>query len=118
MLVGGCGASDRGYVTGTVRLNGQPIGPGTINLQSTSDGPGAIAQFGEDGKFKVTSSGKKEGANVGEYSVTIHGESFGDEVVDPKAKSIIPARYANAATSQLTLKVEPGMKEVNFDLKP
>jgi hypothetical protein len=118
MFVAGCGASDRGYVTGTVRLNGQPIGPGIINFQSTSGGSGAMATFAEDGKYTVTSSGKKEGAKIGEYTVTIHGESFGDEVVDPKAKTIIPAKYSNATTSTLTLKVEPGTKEVNFDLTP
>ncbi len=60
LLVAGCGAGDRGKVTGTVRLNGQPVGPGTINLEPTGGGPGAMAQFGADGTFRVISSGKKE----------------------------------------------------------
>jgi hypothetical protein len=119
LTIAGCGGSDRGNVTGTVRVNGQPVGPGTISFEPTSGGPGAMAQFGADGKFKVHSSGKKEGAKVGEYLVSIvGGESFGDEIADPNAKGIIPARYGSTATSQLTVKVEPGTKEVDFDLKP
>jgi hypothetical protein len=115
----GCGRSDWGIITGTVRVNGQPVGPGSMILEPVASGaPGAIAHFGADGKYKLMSSGKKDGARVGEYRVSITGgESAGDEVVDPKANTLIPARYSDTTTSKLTLTVEPGTKEVDFDLK-
>jgi hypothetical protein len=119
VLFAGCSSNDRGYVIGVVRLNGQPVGPGTVVLEPVAPGmPGAIAPFGEDGKYKVVSSGKKEGAHVGEYRVTITAGDSGSENVDPKAKMKIPARYSNVATSNLTLTVEPKNNEKDFDLKP
>jgi hypothetical protein len=118
LLLGGCGSSDWGEVTGTVRVNGQPVGPGSISLEPVEPGkPGAVARFGEDGRYTVMSSGNKEGARVAEYRVAIVGGNAGDEVVDPNARSRIPAKYSDATTSNLTLKVEPGSKEQDFDLK-
>ncbi len=83
LALAGCGGSDWGYLEGTVKLNGQPVGPGTVTLEPiTGEGAGAIARFGEDGKYKVTSARRKEGAPTGEYRVLIHGgESFGEEQV-------------------------------------
>jgi hypothetical protein len=118
ILLVGCSSSDRGFVTGTVSVNGKPVGPGTITLEPIEGGPGAHAKFAEDGKFKVTSSGKKEGAQVGEYRVAIIGGDNVDELADPKGRAIIPAKYGDSSKSDLTLNVEAGAKEVNFDLKP
>jgi hypothetical protein len=118
-LVSGCGSSDWGEVTGTVRVNGQPVGPGSMNLEPVEPGkPGAVARFAEDGRYAVISSGNKKGARVGQYRVSIIGGAAGDEIVDPNAKGKIPAKYGNSATSNLTLTVEPGSKEQDFDLKP
>ena len=71
-----------------------------------------------DGKYKIISAGKKEGATVGEYRVTIHPNltDFGFEQTAKKAA--IPARYAKADTSGLTVKIERGTKQVDFELKP
>jgi hypothetical protein len=118
-FVGGCGSSDWGEVTGTVRVNGQPVGPGSMNLEPVEPGkPGAVARFAEDGRYAVISSGNKKGAHVGEYRVSITGGVAGDEIVDPHAKSQIPAKYGNSATSNLTLTVEPGSTTHDFDLIP
>ncbi len=119
-LTAGCGKSDWGYLKGTVLLNGQPVGPGMISLEPT-DGvrAGAMAVVGEDGKYSVISSGRKDGAHTGEYKVTIQGgEDFGEENSGPRPKSNIPARYANSATSDLTVTIEPGAKDYDFQLKP
>jgi hypothetical protein len=116
----GCGQGDWGYATGTVTLNGQPVGPGVITLEPVDgDRAGAIARFGEDGKFQVTSARRKEGAPVGEYRVLIQGgESFGEEQVGPKPASKIPQRYSKPGTSDLTATIKPGKQTINFDLKP
>ena len=34
LALAGCGKSDWGYVSGTVLVNGQPAGPGTITFES------------------------------------------------------------------------------------
>jgi hypothetical protein len=116
----GCGKGDRGYLSGTVLLSGQPVGPGTISLEPLDgDRAGATAAFGEDGKYTLMSAGRKEGAAVGEYRVLIYGgEGFGEERVGPRPKSKIPARYSNPQTSDLMVTIEPEKKTVDFDLKP
>src|SRR5688572_27003192 len=115
LTVCGCSGSDWGYLSGTVLLNGEPVGPGTITLQPVSgDRAGAVASFGADGKYTVMSAGRKEGARAGEYVVTIHGgEAFGEESVGPKPKTKIPARYSNSNTTDLTVTIEP--EETVFD---
>jgi hypothetical protein len=120
LILAGCGGSDWGYLEGTVKLNGQPVGPGTISLEPiTGEGAGAIARFGADGKYKVTSARRKEGAPTGEYRVLIHGgESFGEEQVGARPATQIPARYSKPQTSDLTVTIESGNKSVDFDLKP
>ena len=120
LTMAGCGGADWGYLEGTVLLNGQPAGPGTISLEPMEgDRAGAIASFGEDGKFAVRSAGRKEGAPTGEYRVLIYGgENFGEEQRGPRTESKIPARYSNPSTSELTVTIERGSQTVNFDLKP
>ena len=116
----GCGGGDWGYLEGTVRLNGQPVGPGTITLTPVNqEHAGAIAQFAEDGKYEVMSSGRKEGARTGEYIVTIRGgQGLSEESAGPAPPSKIPARYNNSQTSELTVTIEPGEQTHDFDLKP
>jgi hypothetical protein len=120
LMIAGCGKSDWGYLNGTVLLNGQPVGPGMISLQA-ADGlrVGATAYFGADGKYKVISSGRKDGAHVGEYLVAIQGgENLDEENSGPRPKSNIPARYASSTTSKLKVTIEPGTKTFDFNLKP
>jgi hypothetical protein len=120
LLAGGCGKADWGYLSGTVKLNGQPVGPGTITFEPTdAERAGSIASFGEDGQYTVISAGRKEGARVGEYRVLIQGGStFGEETVGPRPASKIPARYANPQTSDLKVTIESGSKTHDFELKP
>jgi hypothetical protein len=116
----GCGGSDWGYLEGTVTLNGQPVGPGTISLQPVSeDRAGATAGFGADGKFTVMSAGRKQGARTGEYVVVIRGgENLNEETVGRQPVSMIPARYSNPTMSDLRVTIQPGKNTVEFDLKP
>lgn len=120
LLIAGCGKQDWGYLHGTVKLNGQPVGPGTITFEPIdAQRAGSFAKFGEDGKYSVISAGRKEGARIGEYRVLIQGgTNFGEETVGPRPASKIPARYANAQTSDLKVTIESGTKEHDFELKP
>ena len=120
LLATGCGQGDWGELSGTVLLNGQPVGPGTITLEPVSaDRAGAIASFAADGKYTVMSAGRKEGAPTGEYPVMIHaGDSYGEETVGPKPKSQISPRYSNPNTSDLKVTIESGENTFDFNLKP
>ena len=125
LLIAGCVEKDWGYVTGTVTLNGQPIGPGSMMFEpmhpSSNTAPSAIAHFKEDGRYVLRSAGNREGAPVGEYRVLIHGrseETFGDEQIDPEAASRIPGRYLNFRTGGLTATVIAGGNTIDFHLEP
>jgi hypothetical protein len=120
LLAGGCGKGDWGYLSGTVKLNGQPVGPGTITFEPIdAERAGSFASFGEDGRYTVVSAGRKEGARIGEYRVLIQGgTAFGEESVGPRPPSKIPARYTNPKTSDLKVTIESGSKTHDFELKP
>lgn len=120
LVASGCGKSDWGYLRGTVKLNGQPVGPGTLQLQPIdATHAGAMASFGDDGNYSVFSSGRKDGAHTGEYKVIVSGgEEFGLEDPGPKPKSNIPARYSNSDTTDLKVTIEPGKQNFDFELKP
>ncbi|MEX2170307.1 MAG: hypothetical protein WD851_13420 [Pirellulales bacterium] len=121
----GCADENWGYVTGTVSLQGKPVGPGSMMFEPenppTMTTPSAIAHFREDGKYSLKSAGNREGAPIGTYLVMIHGrseESFGDEIVDPNHKSAIPGKYLNHRLSGLKATVKPGSQTIDFDLEP
>ena len=120
LVLTGCGEQDRGLLSGTVKVNGEPAGPGTITLEPVdSTRAGATAFFGEDGRYDVMSAGREKGAPVGEYRVLIHsGEEFGAESVGPPPESKIPSRYGTPGGSDLTVTIEPGNNTRDFDLAP
>lgn len=125
LSIPGCSDSNWGHVTGTVSLQGQPVGPGSLMFEpegaATASATSAIAHFREDGKYELKSAGNRKGAPIGTYLVMIHGrseESFGDEVVNPDQKSVIPHKYMNHRLSGLKATIKPGSQTIDFDLTP
>ncbi len=119
-LTVGCDQADWGELEGTVLLNGNPVGPGSITLEPI-DGShaGAVATFGEDGKYTAMSAGRRPGAKAGEYRVLIRGgENLTAETAEPQPPSKIPARYGRPGESDLTVSIEPGDNTKDFDLQP
>ncbi len=120
----GCGGDDASRVSGTVKLNGRPVGPGSLvfepaNLNS-ANAPSAVAQFNEDGAFKVRGPGNREETPPGEYIVTVQGNapgSAGDETVDPNFKTEIPARY-KLRDNGIKVTVKPGDNTIELKLEP
>jgi hypothetical protein len=93
----------------------EPENPATVTT------PSAIAHFREDGQYALKSAGNREGAPAGTYLVMIHGRGegvFGDEVVDPKQKSAIPAKYMNHRLTGLKATIKPGSQTIDFNLEP
>ena len=115
----GCGNGDRGTVTGTITLNGQPIGPGTIRFQPVdfrnSKVPSGADRFAEDGKYELETGRGKQGLAPGEYLVIIDGATTGNER-EPAQKSNIPSTYLNPTASGLKAIVKVGHNQIDFDL--
>jgi hypothetical protein len=120
LLTTGCSQEEWGYLEGVVRLNGSPVGPGAISLEPLDPSrAGAVARFGEDGKYSIMSARRKPGAPPGEYRVSIQGgENLTAETSGPPPKTKIPPRYGTPAGSNLTVTIEPGNNSKDFDLEP
>jgi hypothetical protein len=87
---------------------------------TSATAPSAVAQFNEDGAFKVRGPGNREETPPGQYIVTVQGNapgSAGAEVVDPNFKTEIPARY-KLRDGGIKVTVEPGDNTIDLDLKP
>ena len=66
LILQGCGGSSSGYngpwgqVTGTVQLDGKPIGePASITFMSSETGFAALGEVDESGKFRLKYNGAK-----------------------------------------------------------
>lgn len=132
----GCGRSDRpslGRVTGTVQYNGQPVAAGTIifEVANARSANGTIA----DGKIvEVTTYDPGDGVPVGEARIAVFATAAGGgaapaspaatpdakAVIDRNymgsAKSLIPDRYNDPATSGLTWTIKAGENVVELSL--
>ena len=102
----GDGAPSVTPVRGKVTFNGQPLTTGRVMTMPTA-GRGAGGEIKPDGTFELTTPDYGEGAIPGAHKVAVR--AFDDSgVTDPElvsGKSLIPARYANPMTSELTIEV-------------
>ena len=96
-------------VTGTVKYQGQPVTGGTLTFVSTKD-PLDVATC----KIRSTGTFAVADAPIGEAKVTIDTESTKPELGDRYIK--LPAKYLQAATTDLTRTIEPGENKIDFDL--
>ncbi|MDP1798512.1 MAG: hypothetical protein Q8K78_13555 [Planctomycetaceae bacterium] len=123
VVMNGCGA-DTGLklvpVTGTVRLDGQPLPRGSITLRPESSKDGWEQPTGSieaDGMYAVYTQGRA-GAPPGRYRVVIF--ATGSPVDQNGAAhpglpvSLIPAMYNDPAQTPLKVDVAPGVK-TQFD---
>jgi hypothetical protein len=118
----GCGAREQEQlapVTGVVLLDGKPLHSGSV-ITMPERGRGAKGTIDERGRFSLATRGLGEGAVVGPHQVAVVAyENAASTGVNPEAqiKLTIPARYAQASSSGLTIDVKPGeANEVTFEL--
>jgi hypothetical protein len=127
VLAFGCGSPKFAPVSGTVRLNGQPLANAFVTFNpipksgSIDGGPTAVGTTDQDGRFTLRVSADQNGALVGMHRVAI-------TVVNPQASDARLSRSARAPTaaipsryndqSKLTFEVRSGgTDEANFDLE-
>jgi len=130
ILLGCSGGDSREYgsLSGKVMLNGEPASSGTIlNFLNTKNGVATSARVEDGGTYKVPR------VQVGSYNVAVNSQgSNATEEVDPDAamqqiesgsyetpdeKSQIPEKYTVPEQSPLTVTIEVGKNNKDFDVK-
>jgi len=121
ICVAGCGGSDgpkRYPVEGSVLINGKPTVGVMVQFEHADPSVEGNYRFptavtGEDGSFSISSSGEKDGAVEGDYSVTLMWLSANDL----SAYDMLGGKYADKAKPafQVTVKAEDNQLDP-FDL--
>jgi hypothetical protein len=113
----GCwgGRSDgKVVVSGTVKHAGKLLPRGSF-LFSPAKGDGGTAIIQPSGRFSVA-------LLPGEYRIAVRCDDGSATMTEAgvyvPGKSLIPDRYFDAATSDLTVTVTPGMQPLQLDLPP
>jgi hypothetical protein len=140
MAAAGCG-SGRGTVPveGIVTLDGQPLENAAVSFVPAKGRP-ATAQTDAAGKFKLMTFAPGDGAAPGPYKVGVSkmeapaapsgnvastspdgktmlsGPSSMRGGPPPQPKSLVPSKYLNPNTSELTVEVKAGMEPVKLEL--
>lgn len=131
-------------VTGTVTLGNAPVAGANVTFQLTTGSGSAAGVTDASGKYKLSSFGGGDGAQAGDYTVTIvkfdvpaakagdvgqlasgeidqatyKGPSDSGTGQSAGPKNLLPEKYANAATSGLTAKVGETGGNQDFKLEP
>jgi hypothetical protein len=108
-------------IRGTVvRANGAPLTGGLITFCPKDPTKGhALGTIGRDGRFELGTYGKDDGAMLGTYTVTIEPIVY-DQSGNPRPnRSLgIPAKYAKAETSDLTVEIKgEGEQDIKLVLR-
>jgi hypothetical protein len=120
-----CGGSDPGPevypVWGEVFLNGEPATGAVVHFHPADkeEGSPGFAVVQEDGSFQLSTFGTNDGAQPGDYIVTLNWrdeEKVDDEIVNGPDR--FGERYSTPANSKLHATVTAGENVVpRFDLK-
>jgi len=118
-----CGRSgpEMARVSGTVTYQGKPVPKGTVSFVSTDPARrNATGQLDANGFYRLQTEEPGDGAEVGDYEVTIfsHEEKILDyRPKEPvKAQRLIPEKYENPKTSGLKRTVKSGSNTFDFPL--
>lgn len=108
-------------VSGKVVYKGEPLKHGNVLFQPSA-GPPAKGEIGPDGSFTLSTFKKNDGAIVGTHRVQVICAAPPTKPVNPNeevpaAKSLIPEKYTNYATSGITVEVVKGGGPYIIELK-
>jgi hypothetical protein len=119
----GCGRSGppMGRVSGTVTYQGKPVPKGTVTFVSSDPSRrNATGQLDKNGYYQLQTEEPGDGAELGEYDVTLysHDEPILDyrPKVPVKAQRLIPEKYENPKTSALKRTVKSGSNTFDLEL--
>lgn len=128
-LCSGCGGPALLEVEGTVTFDGTPLTHGVVSFVPLAAGGNggrvAVGSIGADGRFRLGPAGEPGGVEPGSYRVLV--SCWEDPVVKsgtpvdttPRGVSVVPERYGDVSTSELTARVSRfGKNTFAFDLSP
>jgi hypothetical protein len=98
-------------VKGKVTYKGKPLTKGVVKFEPDGYGRKARGQLQSDGTFVLTTDKDGDGAVAGHHQVSITGTG------SHPAKEVVPKKYTQRVTSQLTADVDPEHTEFVFELK-
>ena len=120
-MLQGCANKLEAEVSGTVTLDGQPIGPGTVNFSPVGgESNPAVGTIMPDGSYMLKTS-RTVGLAPGTYRVAV-SVFENQEALAPGQRSNAPPRlrtpekYNSVETSGLEFKVEPGRNTIDLKL--
>jgi hypothetical protein len=108
--------SSLGRVHGTVTLDKKPLASGSI-VTLPSAGRGARGVI-KDGKFELGTEGDSDGAVIGTHKVAVIARepSQGSGPEAAAGKLLVPEKYTNPTTSELTIDVKAGDNTATLEL--
>ena len=128
-LIAGCGGGDGTKpianlvaCSGTVIYDGKPLDHGTVYFTPDDPNTGKAASGRvSGGSFTMMTTVSAPGVVAGKYKVAVESveplKSDGQHPPIGNAPSLIPAKYTNIKTSNLSADVTKGMSAVKFELK-
>lgn len=128
VLMAGCGSSTMVPVRGVVTLDDQPVEGAAVMFMPNGGGRPATGITDKDGNFNLQTEASGDGALLGEHAVTVTLQETTGVMADPdglsgdiapggiQIKWLVPQRYSNPKTSNLTVTVERGMEPVALKL--
>jgi hypothetical protein len=120
VMVAGCNQSAlESQVSGHVKLDGKPIGPGTVVFAPVNGGKPATGSIESDGSYFLKTS-RESGLSAGKYQVAVSIREMPKDVKrgdrPPLGKLLIPEKYEQSSTSGLEYQVEQGPNTIEIDL--
>ena len=120
----GCGPPQMGPVSGQVTFHGKPVPMAVVSFQPTNR-PMGVGVTDNDGRYRLSSKSRFDGAYGGRHVVTIRPWQLGvgQEPLDPaytpppENRTDIPEKYRISYTSPLSAEVVAGRDNtVDFEL--
>jgi hypothetical protein len=127
-LVAGCGrggAEPTHRVEGVVRLDGQPLTQGYVLFTAIPEGAEqrshtARGEIGPDGRYRLTTFAKNDGAVAGRHKVVVVAIGGADPDREDTLSTPLPAipeKYTSPQTTDLEVTVQRGTNQIDIDLR-
>lgn len=119
LVLAGCGGHES-TVSGTVTLDGKPLGRGTVTFHPQAHGTPGYGAIGPNGQYTVQTN-NRVGLSPGDYVITAVALEPSEPPSSPLAmpspgKPLAPRRYASVDSSDLRHTVEPGPNRIDLKL--
>jgi len=120
LVLAGCGGHES-TASGTVTLDGKPLGHGTVTFHPQADGTPGYGAIGPEGQYTVQ-TGNREGLTAGDYVITVVAlepsvEPSSSMGMPSPGKPLTPRCYASVDSSDLRRTVEPGPNRLDLQLR-